>query len=82
MGVNSENPVYTGLIRSWLVAILFLLPFQMALSSLIIPWSSKLSNAVNMLDELTVVIFLLLSIREYYNHKRILDKTFFFYYPL
>ena len=74
-----DNTIYKRLVRLWLVTILLILPFQLNISYYIAPWSSNLANIVNYLDELTVVIFLLLSIREYYKHKKLRDKIFFFY---
>lgn len=79
---NIENSIYTRLVKVWLVTILLILPFQLNISSYIYPWSSKLANIVNNLDELTVVIFLLLSIGEHYKQKKLPDKIFFFYFPL
>lgn len=73
-----ENTMYTRLIRLWLTTILLILPFQLKIADYSSSWSIKLSNIINNLDELTVAIFLLLAIREYYNHRKLHDKMFFF----
>lgn len=78
---NIENTVYKHLVKLWLSAILLILPFQLNISSYIAQWSTQLSSIVNNLDELTVIIFLLLSIGEFYRHKKLPDRMFFFYFP-
>ena len=71
--------MYSRIVKTWLAAILLILPFQMTISSYISKWNSTLSNIVNNLDELTAVVFLLLSIREYYKNRQLSNKLFFFY---
>ncbi len=75
---NTDHTIYLRFVRLWLIAILFILPFQIRIATYIAQRSGKLSNIVNYLDELTVVIFLFLSIGEYYKHRKPMDKTFFF----
>jgi uncharacterized membrane protein len=77
---ESDHPIYNHLVRLWLAAILFILPFQLNISSYLAKWSSKASSIINNLDELTVVIFLLLAIGEFYKNKELPDKMFFFYF--
>ncbi|MBI5099728.1 MAG: hypothetical protein HZB30_10880 [Nitrospirae bacterium] len=77
---NIENNIYKRFVRLWLVAILLILPFQLNISSYIAQWSSQLSDIINNLDELTVVVFLLLAIGEYYNHRKLPNRIFFFYF--
>ncbi len=79
---DTDNTIYRRLVRLWLVTILLILPFQIRIATSIAPWRSKVSNIINYLDEFTVVIFLLLSIGEYYKHRKALNKIFFFYFPL
>lgn len=73
---------YTSFAKLWLMTILFILPFQLNISSYISRWSGKASTIINNLDELTVVIFLLLATGEFYKKKEFPDKIFFFYPPL
>jgi hypothetical protein len=77
-----NHTIYTRFAKLWLITILLILPFQLNISSYIAQWSSQLSNIVNNLDELTVVIFLLLAIGTFYKKKELPDKIFFFYPPL
>ena len=74
--------IYLKLVRLWLVSILVILPFQLIIATYISQWSSKSALIINNLDEITVVIFLLLSVREFYKRKQSLDSSFFFYYHL
>ena len=77
-----NHTIYTRFAKLWLITILLILPFQLNISSYISRWSGKASTIINNLDELTVVIFLLLAIGEFYKKKELPDKIFFFYSPL
>jgi len=77
-----NHTIYTRFAKLWLTTILLILPFQLNISSYISRWSGKASTIINNLDELTVVIFLLLSIGAFYKKKELPDKIFFFYSPL
>jgi heme/copper-type cytochrome/quinol oxidase subunit 4 len=75
---DTDNTIYNRLVRLWLATILLILPFQMTISTYIAPWSSKASTIINNLDELTIVVFLLLAIGEFYKLKKLPNNLFFF----
>jgi hypothetical protein len=75
---NFDNNIYKRLIRVWLVTILLILPFQLEIAVFVSQWNIKLSNIINNLDELTIVVFLLLAIGEFYKLKKLPNKLFFF----
>jgi hypothetical protein len=77
-----ENNTDNRLVRLWLVTILLILPFQLEIAVFVSQWNIKLSNIINNLDEFTVVIFLLLAIGEYYNHRKLPNRIFFFCFSL
>lgn len=76
---NIDNTIYMRLVRLWLTTILLILPFQLKIADSVSQWSIKISNIINNLDELTVVIFLLLAIGEFFRQKKLPDNIFFFY---
>ena len=67
--------LYKNIIRWWLTGILLLLPFQRKLVRSIVLWSNELSAFISYLDEITIVIFLPLVIREFYKNREILSRV-------
>ena len=68
--------MFINLIRWWLVGILLLLPFHHMIIKIIKLWSKELSTFINKLDEITIVIFLLFAIREFYKNREILNRLY------
>jgi hypothetical protein len=71
--------IYIYVIKIWLVSILIFLPFQIQIATFFDQWSKKISRIIHNLDELTIIIFLLLSMGVYFKNRKALDKLFFFY---
>ncbi len=67
---------YKNIIRWWLTGILILLPFQRKLVKSIVLWSNELSAFISYLDEITIVIFLPLVIREFYKNREIPNRLY------
>jgi hypothetical protein len=55
------------IIKWWLFCLIIYLPFQSIIGGYITDWSNSLKYAVRFLEEFTIVIFLILAIREYWN---------------
>ena len=72
------NNIYQYLVKTWLVSILVILPFQMKIADCLSNWSIKLSTLFHYLDEFTVIFFLVLSIGEFYKKKALLNRSFLF----
>jgi hypothetical protein len=53
----------------WLTVILILLPLQQKIVKVIELWSNVLSTSISYLDEVTIVIFFPLAIREFYKRR-------------
>jgi hypothetical protein len=86
MDVNADNcikmagnNIYRLMVKWWLVGILIILPFQINIATLVAKKSIKLSSLIHNLDELTIIVFLLLAIREHYKNRRVFVRSFFFY---
>jgi len=71
MKQHTGNTIYQNLVKSWLIAILIFLPFQMKIATFVAQWSNKAATTINYLDELTIIIFSLLSLREYYIQRKV-----------
>lgn len=62
--------------RWWLIGFLFFLPFQQRIAHDIVMWSNKVPDFIRYLDEITIVIFSPLAIRELYKNRENLDAIF------
>ncbi len=71
------SDLYHNIIRWWLTGILLFLPFQFTITNRISSWSNGLASIINKLDEVTIIIFFLLAIRELYKNKEILNPLYF-----
>jgi len=71
-----SEAAYISICRWWLSAILLFLPFQHKIIKLIGPLSKEFSSFIAYIDEITIVIFLLFTVREYYKRKEIPDKLY------
>ncbi len=68
---------FANLVRWWLTGILIFLPFQRNIVKSIVLWNNELSAFIGYLDEITIVIFLPLAIREFYKDREILNRLYF-----
>lgn len=71
-----SEAIFVNLVRWWLMGILIFLPFQRNIAKSIVLWSSELSAFISYLDEITIVIFLLLAIREFYKNREIPNRLY------
>ena len=78
---KSDNPIYLKLIKLWLVSVLVILPFQNNIADYLSMWGSKSFFIIPYIDELTIIIFSLLSFGEYYR-RRTFPVNFFLIFPL
>ncbi|MBI4681434.1 MAG: hypothetical protein HY753_09605 [Nitrospirae bacterium] len=65
--------MYLSFIRMWLIGVIFILPFQFRLSPLIQQWSNQAAAPIISIDRITIVLFLVLAIREFYKNKEFPD---------
>ncbi len=68
--------MFINLVKWWLTGILIFLPFQRIIAKSIVPWSSELSTFISYLDEITIVIFLPLVIREFFKNREIPNRLY------
>ncbi len=68
--------MFINLVKWWLTGILIFLPFQRNIAKSIVLWSSELSTFISYLDEITIVIFLPLAIREFFKNREIPDRLY------
>lgn len=68
--------------RWWLIGMLLFIPFQHRIFTIINPWNTKLAAFLNRLDELTIVIFLPLAIKEFFENKKIVKIDLQLYFIL
>lgn len=68
------NFLYMNICRWWLTGILLFLPFQDKLKKSVKLYSNGLSSFIAYLDEITIVIFLLLVIKEFFKNREIYNK--------
>jgi len=66
--------VYTNIAKWWLVGFLIFLPFQRKIIKSIVSYSSELSKFISYLDELTIIIFLPLSLIKLYKLREFPDR--------
>lgn len=69
-----NNITYISLVRWWLTGMLFFIPFQNMIVKGIELWSNGISVWVNRLDEITIIVFVLLAIREFYKNREIFGR--------
>ena len=77
MSTNTLNAFYLKPAKWWLIGILAILPFQNNIVDFFSRWSSKATLIISYIDELTITIFLLLSIIEYYKRREASPMFFF-----
>jgi hypothetical protein len=64
------------LARWWLTGILFFLPLQYYLFRKINLWDNDVATFINIVDEITIVVFSLLALIEFYRNKKINYKLY------
>jgi O-antigen ligase len=69
--------MYMNIIRVWLTGILVFIPFQHRIVRSVSSWNSELSDFISYMDETTIVVFLMLAIREYYKKRYIPYRLYF-----
>lgn len=76
--VNFQNKItFNKLAKFWLVCILLFLPFQYRIVEIAVQWNSVL-KFILYVDEITIVIFILLAIKEIYKNWEIADKSYLY----
>jgi O-antigen ligase len=63
--------------RLWLTAILILVPFQKNIVKNLVLWNSELSKFIGYVDEITIIIFLLLSVTKFIQTKEFKNPLYF-----
>ena len=77
MSTNTRNAFYFKPAKWWLISILAILPFQNNIADYFSIWNSKAPLIISYLDELTIIVFLPLSIIEYYKRRNVFPMFFF-----
>jgi len=68
--------MYQNVIRWWLTGILILVPFQYKIRKTVLDGHERLSNLIGYADEITIVVFLLFAIREFYKNRETFDRSY------
>lgn len=65
----ARNITYKKLARLWLMSMLFFMPVQFYIVKKINLWNEHMATFINRLDEMTIVVFILLAIIEFFKNK-------------
>jgi hypothetical protein len=77
-----NNPLFINSGRWWLTGMLFFIPFQHRIYEITQHWSKELATGINRLDEMTLLIFLPLSIGENYSSRSYNPFYFLILFPV
>ncbi|MFN3739292.1 MAG: O-antigen ligase family protein [Thermodesulfovibrionales bacterium] len=68
--------MFSKLTKGWFTGLLLFLPFQLRIADSVEPWSKPVSAFIQYLDEITIVVFLLLAIIEFYRRRMVFERLY------
>jgi hypothetical protein len=68
--------MFSNIAKWWLTGIVYFLPFQRRIIKELALWNNELSSIIGYLDEITIIVFLPLSIIRFYKNREFQDRIY------
>ena len=74
--INLRHSItFNSIARFWLFAVLLFFPFQRRFLGIFVSWDNEILAYISYVDEITIAVFLVCSIREFWKRKGSFDQT-------